>query len=39
MSIAYRVWKHSPTPLRVAMIGIGAYLLQRRVRRLVHKIF
>ena len=38
MSLAYRLWKHSPTPVRIAMVGVGAYLVQRRVRRLLHEI-
>ena len=38
MALAYKLWKHSPTPVRVAMVGVGAYLVQRRVRRLLHEI-
>ena len=37
--IAYRVWKHSPMIVRFGMVGVGAYVMQRRVRRRLHEIF
>ncbi len=35
----YRAWKHSPRIVRVGIVGVGAYMLQRRMRRRLEKLF
>ncbi len=35
----YKTWKHSPTIVRLGIVGVGAFMLQRRMRRRLEKLF